>query len=233
MKMPRDHHFIPAFYLKHWAGPDQKLVEYSLQRGRIYAKSVGPHATGYQTDLYAFPELPADCAQHLERVYFDYADRTADKALHLQLRDPTVGWTTELVSAWSRFIVGIHLRHPDAMPELRLGAAAILDQDSQANYEKIRQPDDPPTIDKYFAAKDPLVKYKMQLNLIIKALDNQFICQHINQMHWGVADLSGADSELLTSDRPVEIYALAKPKGFISLPMSPTKLFVAANDPEL
>ena len=29
MNAPRDHHFIPAFYLKQWAGPDGKVIEYA------------------------------------------------------------------------------------------------------------------------------------------------------------------------------------------------------------
>jgi hypothetical protein len=37
-------------------------------------------------------------------------------------------WSSnELIGAWSRFIIGIHLRHPDVMPELRAAAASIWD----------------------------------------------------------------------------------------------------------
>jgi Protein of unknown function (DUF4238) len=158
----------------------------------------------------------------------------ASQALAVQITDPTVGWTSELVTAWSRFIVGIHLRHPDSMPELRAGAAAQWEADGdkyQAEYEKIRKPTDPATFDEYIAIRDPLVKTKMQLNLIIKALDNEFICSHINQMQWTVADFSHAGMELLVSDRPVEIHALAVPKGIVTIPLTPTKLFIAVNDP--
>jgi len=177
---------------------------------------------------------PGSSAQHLERIFFDYADRMASQALAVQITDPTVGWTSELVTAWSRFIVGIHLRHPDSMPELRAGAAAQWDVDGdkyQAEYEKIRKPSDPATFDEYIAIRDPLVKTKMQLNLIIKGLDNEFICSHINQMQWTVADFSHAGLELLVSDRPVEIHALAVPKGIVTIPLTPTKLFIAVNDP--
>lgn len=120
------------------------------------------------------------------------------------------------------------------MPELRAGAAAQWDVDGdkyQAEYEKIRKPSDPATFDEYIAIRDPLVKTKMQLNLIIKGLDNEFICSHINQMQWTVADFSHAGLELLVSDRPVEIHALAVPKGIVTIPLTPTKLFIAVNDP--
>lgn len=42
---------------------------------------VGPDATGYEFDLYAFPELPAEQAQYVEQKFFDYADRVAAEAL--------------------------------------------------------------------------------------------------------------------------------------------------------
>jgi hypothetical protein len=50
-------------------------------------------------------------------------------------------------------------------------------------------------------------------------------------MNWGVIDVSASSIRLLLSDRPVELSNLKEPRGFVSLPISPTKLFVAANSP--
>ena len=128
MNPPRDHHFIPAFYLKQWSGVDGKLFEYTLRNGQLTAKCVGPRATGFQTDLYAFPELPPNLAQYLEAKFFDYADRMASNALARHLHGPPNGWNPELLSAWSRFVIGIHLRHPDAIAELRAAVEAIWEE---------------------------------------------------------------------------------------------------------
>jgi hypothetical protein len=233
MNTPRDHHFIPAFYLKHWAGPDGKLIEYTRKGGKLIAKPVGPHSTGYERDLYAFPELPPDAAQFIEQVFFGYADQKASDALDNHLGLATYPWASELVSAWSRFIIAIHLRHPDAMPELRKAAKSIWDAsgvDYQARYEAIRQPTDPPTFDEYLALRDPLAPIKMRVNLIIKALDNDIVGAHVNKMPFAIIDLSAWPHRLLTSDRPVELFNLKAPNGLVSIPISPTKLFVAAND---
>jgi hypothetical protein len=51
MSTPRDHHFIPTFYLKQWTDPNGKLIEYTIKRGNLIAKPVGPRATGYETDV--------------------------------------------------------------------------------------------------------------------------------------------------------------------------------------
>lgn len=105
-------HFIPAFSLAEWCDPgsDDKLLEYSIEHGKVVSKRAGPRATGFQRDLYAFPKLPPDQAQFIERRFFDYADRVASNALQMLL----VGdnrWTSETRSAWSRFVIGVHLRY--------------------------------------------------------------------------------------------------------------------------
>ena len=66
MSVPRDHHFIPAFYLSQWTGLDDKLVEYTKKRGKLIAKPVGPRSTGYETYLYKFPDLPSASAQYFQ-----------------------------------------------------------------------------------------------------------------------------------------------------------------------
>jgi hypothetical protein len=233
MNTPRDHHFIPAFYLKQWAGPHGKLIEYTRKGGKLIPKPVGPHSTGYERDLYAFPELPPDAAQFMEQVFFAYADQKASDALDNHLGPASLPWTSELVSAWSRFVIAIHLRHPDAMPELRAAATSIWiasGVDCQARYDATRKQTDPPTFDEYLAQRDPLAPVKMRVNLIIKALDNDVVGAHINQMTHAVIDISTSPSRFLTSDRPVELFNLQGSNGILSIPISPTKLFVAVND---
>ena len=164
MSIPRDHHFTPAFYLDRWtSGSDKKLVEYTIKNSKLIDKSVGPRATGFETDLYKFAELPPESAQYLEQEFFNYLDDTASRALDLHL-DSKGTWTNELVNAWSRFILGIHLRHPDAIPELRAAAKSIWEKGgpaSQLEYEKIRKPEDPETFEEYLASGDPLVAIKI------------------------------------------------------------------------
>lgn len=233
MNAPRDHHFIPAFYLKQWADPSGKLIEYTRKGNKLIPKTVGSRSTGYERDLYAFPELPPDAAQHLEQAFFGYADQKASDALDNHLGVASLPWTSELISAWSRFVIALHLRHPDAMPEMRAAAQSIWDAsgtDYQARYESIREPTDPPTFDEYLALRDPLIAVKMRVNLIMKAFDNEIVGAHINQMTHAIIDFSTSPFRLLTSDRPVQFFNLKEPNGMLSIPISPTKMFVAVNE---
>ena len=233
MNVPVDHHFIPAFYLSQWAGQNGKLIECTIKYNKLIAKPVGPKSTGYESHLYSFPELPPESAQFIEDDFFRYADQTACLALDIHLGNSSRQWTAELRSAWSRFVIAIHLRHPDAMPELRAAAINLWNASgntSQAEYERIRTPADPETFDERIALIDPLIPVKARANMIIKVFDNEIVGTHINGMRWATVDLSHSSDKLLLSDRPVEFFRLKDPNGIISIPISPTKLFVGVND---
>jgi hypothetical protein len=94
----------------------QELIEYSTKHGKFIAKSVGPRGTGFETDLYSFPELPPNLAQYVEAEFFKFADDKAAIALQKHLRGETGGagtspgetitatrsWTRSAASAGSR-----------------------------------------------------------------------------------------------------------------------------------
>jgi hypothetical protein len=126
-------------------------------------------------------------------------------ALQVHLNGKTAeGWPIELRSAWSRFVVALHFRHPDAMPEFRAAAKSVWDGSGakyQKDYEAIKKPEDPPTFDDYLATRDPLAGNKMHVNLIIKIFDNDILGEHLNNMHWSVLDVSGSNHRFLLSCR--------------------------------
>jgi hypothetical protein len=49
-------------------------------------------------------------------------------------------------------------------------------------------------------------------------------------MHWEVIEIAGTPRRFLASDRPLGMYLMKEPTGFITVPISPTKLFVAVNN---
>jgi hypothetical protein len=233
MSAPHRHHFIPAFYLRRWHDADGKLVEYSIKHRKLIPKPVGADATGFQVDLYEFADLPPNLSQFMEQRFFDYADRTASQALDMLIDAGHPIWSIELKSAWARFLIGVHTRHPDTMPEIRAAAKAIWHasgEKSQRIYEEIRQPGDPDTFDEYIATIDPLIPNKAALQLVMGAIDNEIAGAHIVNMVWDVIDTSASSRRFLTSDRPVSMTLIKEPRGSITIPISPTKLFVAVND---
>lgn len=234
MSEPHRHHFIPAFYLRQWHGPDGKLVEHTIKHGRLIAKPVSADSTGFERDLYEVPELPSPDSQFLETQFFNFADHTASRALAMLLDGEAKHlWSSEMLSAWARFLIGLHTRHFDTIPEIRDAAKAVWaasGEKSQRIYEDIRQPEDPPTFDEWIVNRDPRIPHKAVIDLMIAAMDNPTVGQHIIEMHWEVIEIAATPCRFLTSDRPVGMYLIKEPTGSITLPISPTKLFVAVND---
>jgi len=229
---PHKHHFIPSFYLAQWANTDGKVIEFTRKHNKLIAKPVGPDYTGFEIDLYEAKDLAPVQRQFLEKVFFNYLDQTAFRALRLHLGTQPQ-WTNELINAWSRFVFGIHFRHPHTMPELREAAQVIWDAsgaDKQAEWEKIKESHHPATFDEYLATIDPFTAAKMRVNLLIKVFDNDTLVAHLNRMPYAVIDVSAAPEAFVTSDRPVCINNLGQADGFICLPISPTKLFLAVNE---
>ncbi len=123
---PRHHHFIPVFYLKQWtASSTRKVIEYSQPYGKFIPKPVSPDYTGFQRDLYSFPELPPDIAQHIEDVFLRHSDNKAALAHQRILAWDKSPWPPDMMEAWARCIMHMLLRHPDVIVEMRAAASTI------------------------------------------------------------------------------------------------------------
>lgn len=236
--MPSNHHhFVPVFYLKQWADAQGKVIEYSRKNGAVLDKRVGPKATGFEPGLNSFPELPPELAEFLEDEFLQTADDDAATALRILLAGEFHRLDTRLKSGWSRFLIGMRMRHPDAMKELRdisLRMWRTSNPSTQAEYEKHRIDSDPATLEELAAIADPLIEPKVQIRLIARAMDNEQIGRRINSARWEILDLSSAPHRLLTSDRPLDIFQFQTDNGLLATPISPTKLFVATHrDPIL
>jgi hypothetical protein len=68
MADPKKHHYIPVSYLKRWAGPDNRICEFSKPyRGIVRPKRVYPDGTGYERELYTIRGLHPELAEIFER----------------------------------------------------------------------------------------------------------------------------------------------------------------------
>lgn len=232
MSIPRDHHFIPVFYLKGWVNEQEKLIEYSRPyRNRFVAKPVGPRATGFQTDLYAFDECPPELAQYLEAEFLKRADDLAARALQKLLAGDLRPWTNELRSAWSRFTMNFFIRHPDPLAEIkRVTHDNWLRQDevTRREYERLREPHHPERFEDWVIAQGDNLADRIRINFLQVAMDNERIGNRFNNLKWNVLDLSASPFKLMTSDWPVTRNIEGERMLFM-LPISPTAVFTAVS----
>jgi hypothetical protein len=115
MSIPRNHHYVPVFYLKQWTGADRRLCEYKSLRGRILTRRTFPAGTGYEKDLYRVEGLPDALAQAVESKFMHMVDTDAKHALEKIVSGDNTPWDARMRSAWTRFILSLRFRNPEAV----------------------------------------------------------------------------------------------------------------------
>jgi hypothetical protein len=229
---PHRHHFIPAFYLARWAGLNDELIEWSRPHKKIVPMRRHPNATGYQNNLYTFPGLLPESRQWFEERFLKSTDDHAAQALTRILRGRMHTLDDRRKSAWARFLMTLRFRHPDVVVEMRDQIATLWknhDAFTRSPYAETRSPDDPETFGEYVAQLSPDADFRVQLDLLVAVMDNEQLGRRLVGMPWCVIDVSDAAYRLLTSDWPIELSLGATPP-VVSLPLDPTRLFIASDD---
>jgi len=230
------HHYIPVFYLRRWAGGDNRICEFSKPFDRVKPRRTHPDGTGYVHGLNTIPGLPPHEAQYLENVFFKMTDDLASKALRILLSETPWHFTTEVRSGWSRFLMSLVLRDPESVARHRAAAQALFQQalpEVETDYLKRRKPTDPSTYAEYARINSPNPAGRIQAILMQRVIDSEFSGSHLNGMRWLVLHDPRPRHLLLTSDRPVVMTnGLDRPNGQLILPLSPHHVFVATNNIE-
>ena len=238
MEEPIDHHYLPVFYLSRWMDEADGCVT-RLQRmptGIVKAKRIVPKGTGFEPRLYEMSGRPPGQAQAMESQFMSRLDAGAAEALALlETGLPEQDWTSGPRSAWSRFMLAQMLRSPEDIVQLKSSVkedwSQVLPEIAEI-YEARRTPDMPATIAEYLRGQSQAETDEWALKIARVLMNHPRIGQMLNDMHWRVLDIPESAPLLLTSDRPVwTTITLTEPDAFISMPIGPRKLFLAAPDP--
>jgi hypothetical protein len=234
MSDPRRHHFNPEFHLRQWAGADGLLCEIKKDHGKVEAQPRSPRATGFQRDLYRTDGVAAEHAQHVETKFMAPLDNNAARALQKILRGDRTPWKGDERTAWTTFILSLLFRNPENVAIIkdhirkcwREGIGAL-----EADYAARRRPTAPETLDDYVRLTNPAAAEIGASNFLMETIGNERLGPTIFNMHWTRHVLQHSKVSLLTSDRPIIMpLGLANPRAYIALAVSPTVLFVAANN---
>jgi hypothetical protein len=227
---------MPVCYLKQWANTaDRRLCEHKLipHIKTVTPRRTSPAGTGYEVDLYRIGGVPDDIAQDFEKRFMHLVDSEASRALEKIVAGETDNWPGELRSGWTRFIMSLLFRNPEAVATIRDHIVNMWDEGTKAlqeEYSARRRPDDPETVEEFLAKHEPNAAQIGAANFLAEVIDDGKIGETIFAMNWSRIDLSKSGHQLLTSDRPIDMpLGLADPSAYVSLPVSPTILFVAAH----
>jgi hypothetical protein len=236
------HHYLPVFYLKSWTGADGRLCEfsrpYTLKPGDVMPAKVPvkprrthPNGTGYVRGLNTFRILPPALADFLENRFLKRADDLASQALFRFLKDD-VNVDMETMSEWSRFILTLLHRTPEAMERLTNQIVGHYPR----YMEELRRAVNTGDAGVIEASRVELSEERLarlKLQLLQMNMDSEFLGTALNRMQWAVIHFDEAHHLLLTSDRPIVMTnGLAHATSHIVMPISPRRIFVAANNRE-
>jgi hypothetical protein len=231
---PRKHHFAPVFYLNRWTGADGQIEQFHAPHGGVVrARRLHPAATGFKTDLYALPGLAADLMQQIESKFMQTVDSRAAAVLARMEHghEPTDRATR---SDWTRFLQSLQLRTPSDIVGLKSRARTdwgLTVPEIQTRYEALREDGDPETFEAFIEARDPLLVERIGVRLATVLIDHPGSGERINNMEWDILDLERSNIALLTSDHAVDrVLGLKEACAFITLPIGPKRLFIAANE---
>jgi hypothetical protein len=93
-------------------------------------------------------------------------------------------------------------------------------------YERTKPPNAAPfdTIDALNSLRVTLISFDTFVN-------NRILLDALNNLKWGMVDVTGSKYRFVTSDRPVvRTNGLDKPGSHVIVPLSPTRLFIAADN---
>jgi hypothetical protein len=199
----------------------------------VKARRKHPAATGYDPDLYTEAALPEGPRTYLEDSFLKLVDQRAFDALQFILANRISAMSAEFRSAWARFIMSMIQRSPNKIAELRerwkaehRKPNAELEQDYRAR----RKPTDPETLGEFLEQISAESVGLGQVRVLQMVMDLPGVGTQIVRMKWGVLTIPDVPVKLLTSDRPViKTNGIGKPEAYVSVPIGPRKLFVAAN----
>jgi hypothetical protein len=231
---PKRHHFVPKFLLQNWATADEKIVVYRrLTSGKVVHDRVAAKGAGYEEHLYSFPQLGENVAV-VETKLWGPQDDKASKLVAKMMASGGDELTEEEMVAWSHFLLGMLLRNPESTKSLKEVAQAVWASSgpkTQAQYEALKGPDDPATLEEWLAADDPAGGEVLGVKLFNTLTLNDNVCAFIRAMSWNVLSFHNTPGKLITSDRAIfASNGLAKPTGQIILPLGPEHVFCAFND---
>jgi len=230
---PAKHHYIPRFQLAQWAVNDGNLWRFLQPRpGKIATKLVAPAQIGYEKDLYITAGLPADRAQQVEQHFMSRLDDQAAEAHQLILAGKLRNLAQKQRSAWSRFIMSQWFRTPPGLRHFKEAMGHILaapDESIHARYQEMRKEGYPESFEELVATMNPDFADQASMDLLRKMIDDPKNGLRLNNMPCLVIETS-ASHEFLISDAALQQgnAGIFSDQGFLTLPIAPRKLFVAA-----
>ena len=232
MSEPNRHHYLPVFYLNRWAGPDGRVVRYYRPHHDVVASSISPKFTGFEQGLYRLDGYAPEAENDIEKKFMArVVDDPASCAMEALIERDQSNLTPEFRQAWTRFVMSLHVRHPDNVAKITQQAKAGLRQsllEDPKEYAAVRRKDDPPTLVEWVELNAPFILDNYGKQMLPAIITHQDTGDAILHMRWWTIGIPDDIPDLLTCDRPVFMsHGVSDERCFIALPLAPRFAFFA------
>lgn len=135
MNSQNNHHFIPAFLMREWeGGVDGKLSAMRWRRGQVVQDRYKAKSVAKQRHLYAIETSGPEPNQALEREFMTKKIDDPAALVHAAMVANGLDCLTEAQQyKWTRFLVSLVLRGPEAVEYVRARAVAALIEQLEAD----------------------------------------------------------------------------------------------------
>jgi hypothetical protein len=233
MSTPKKHHYVPEFYLKRWTGEDRKVSDYRRFAGKLVHRRRFPSETGFEIELYSIrSHTDPERRQIIEKRLMSRIDNSASLSLDYMEKSGQPPTDSEHRNAWTRFLLSLIYRSPSQVEKLRQKIAAnsnVVLQSLASRYGELRRESDPETFDEYLAMDDGRIEEESLLPLMQKVIGSKLVGTALIRMTWGIIQFNLPKHGFLTCDIPIMLSnGLGHRDSFVMLPISPSRLFIAA-----
>lgn len=230
---PNRHHFLPVFYLRQWAGADQKIVRFTRPYGNVVKPlRVHPDGAGYIERLYAVEGLPDEAKQDLETEFLSPVDSRAADALKALVVGEDL--TQAQRNAWAGFIATLLFRMPNDIAKLKENISQLwgkLIPGLEKIYDALPIPDRTESFEDLFNRTSEGFLAAKAIEAVRTLMGDEDVVRILGAMEWSVLKTDTAKHELVTSDRPVaHSYSLNHVESHLLVPIGPGRVFLAVKD---
>lgn len=231
----RDHHYVPQFHLRMWENADGKINQWGrvAYNGKLVSARVTSAATAYVPGLYALERVNQVEAQQIETQILGKIETEAKPVLEKLISNGPRALSIEDRYWWTVYLIASLLRVPHIVKRVKAEASERIKRDLSQDIPEY-------TAAKGNAAEDTLYEWALRnaparvanfgQSVLVRLLGSEKAIDRIIHLHWLVRDVSSASRRLLLGDNPFErVGDLYKPRTTISLPLSPTRLFIASD----
>lgn len=234
MSSHNNHHFIPVFLLDEWeGGADGRLSAMRWRRGKVVEDRYKAKSVAKQRHLYAIETSGAEPNQVLERDFMAKEIDDPASLVHAAiLANGLAGLTEAQQYTWTRFLVSLMLRGPEAVDYVRAkGMAALLEQ-FEADPDVLvdeRAAVDSPNIRSYVEQHHPDLLKDFGHRALPMLIQTSGLNKLIFEANWMTRRLTKQSRRFVIGDRPLALAGAVAAEFLVYLPVAPDLAFLAFN----